>query len=91
MATRMIAWDGAGRVKEFKGKVELLRFLGTKSYTHMTRALSDGTPIHGWFIDEALTDETGAPFEDALMDTEIQARKAYQRKLEARGADGKGR
>lgn len=87
----MIAWDSAGRVKEFKGKVELLSFLGIKSYTHMARALSDGTPIHGWFIDEALTDETGTPLEDALLDTEIQARKAYQRRLKARGADGKGR
>lgn len=85
MATRMVAWDGAGHVKEFRGKVELLSFLGTKSYSQMARALSDGTPLRGWFIDEALTDGTGAPLEDALMDTTIQAKKAYQRKLEAGG------
>lgn len=88
MAVRMIAWDKAGHVREFDRQVDLLEFLNT-THNKAAHALLSGTPVSGWFIDEALTDAQGEPLEDALMDTEIQARKACQRRLEARGQNGK--
>ena len=67
----------------FDSQNDAAQFFGI-SKTKLSLAITNGTMIAGYYLDFSLIGKNGEIFQDVLDKTDIQAKKAYTRKMQAK-------
>lgn len=73
MKTYILIPEGHGMSKLVETFDMVIAALGTTRF-YALKALNDGTPLNGYFIDEALTDIHGIPLENIKAETDTLCR-----------------
>lgn len=73
MKTYILIPEGRGVSKLVETFDMVILALGTTRF-YALKALNDGTPLNGYFIDEALTDIHGIPLENIKAETDTLCR-----------------
>lgn len=73
MKTYILLPEGHGMSKLVETFDMVIAALGTTRF-YALKALNDGTPLNGYFIDEALSDAHGIPLENIKAETDTLCR-----------------